>query len=116
MVGEINHNFSSINQMQGLKTSRKDDIESMVYLCSAMIKGLQWSKWVNGVKKDLKEVLMMKLWYVKQINPYLPKEFQIILNHARSLEFEGKPDYDSLRGLLNGVKNKLVDPRPYWDW
>lgn len=87
-----------------------------MYISSAMITVLPWIKLLHGVKSDLKEVELMKLLQVKQINPHLPKEFQIILNHARALKFGDRPDYDSLRGLLQNIKAKLENSSPYWDW
>lgn len=92
IIGSIN--FCSINIHNNIEPSRRDDIESCVYILLNMLFGdLEWfdNKNINEVKK-----LKIKLLDLDEV----PQFIKIMLYYCRSMKFEEKPDYIYLINLL----------------
>ena len=96
--------YCSINVMNGVEQSRRDDLESagyvMIYLSSK--KGLPWK---TTKTMNLRE----KFVYIKKIKnettdeklcENLPKAFLDYMKYVKKLKFEEDPDYNYLRGLF----------------
>lgn len=101
--------YSSINALQRMTTSRRDDVESLAYVMIYFLKGrLPWQQVgkANNVtaitaKQRKERVLEMKMSIpVEELCGGLPIEFISFLVHCRNLKFEEKPNYSMLRRLL----------------
>ena len=113
--------YASINALKGFEQSRRDDMESLGYVLTYLIKGnLPW----QGIAAKTKEEKYAKILN-KKINVTSekllknePKELMDYLNYCKNLKYEDEPDYDYLTGLFkNIITNKLKDKIDYlYDW
>jgi serine/threonine protein kinase len=104
-------NFVSINVHKGIEPSRRDDLESCIYIFIYMLKGnLSWFK-----LNDLNEVYALKRKIQYDIT--LPSFLKEIINYIRSIDFEIKPDYEYLISILNLTlrSNNLINNNEY-EW
>lgn len=92
IIGSVN--FCSINIHNNIEPSRRDDLESCIYVILTMLLGkLEWFD-----KNNLTEILELKL-KILSIDD-VPSFIKIMLYYIRSMEFDEKPDYDYLKNLL----------------
>lgn len=103
IIGSVN--FVSLNIHNLIEPSRRDDLESCIYIILTMLFGkLEWF-----TKRDINEINKLK----KNISTLdeVPSFIKIMLYYIRSLKFDEKPDYDYLINLMvkefnnNGFKN-----------
>ena len=98
-------NFVSINIHQGIEPSRRDDLESCIYIISYMLLGnLEWLQCI-----DLNKVYGLKIAFVKcNILPAFIKEMLI---YIRSVDFEETPNYNYLINIMELTlhANGLID-------
>jgi len=87
-------NFVSLNIHYNIEPSRRDDIESCIYVILTMLFGRL--EWFN--KTNLNEIAQLK----KQIISIddVPSFIKIMLYYVRSMKFDEKPDYDYLINLM----------------
>ena len=112
--------YASINALKGCEQSRRDDLEAIGYVLIYFLKGsLPW----QGLKINRKEDRYKKIYEKKkdtsaeELCKDLPKEFEEYVKYTRNLDFESKPDYDFLRGLLRNVLEKNHFEYDYFfDW
>jgi len=91
------NNFVSLNIHNRIEPSRRDDVESCIYIILYMYFGeLEWFKITN--EKDI-----YKLKYELTNNEDVPSFIKIMLYYVRELKFEEKPDYDYLIELMEKV-------------
>lgn len=95
--------YSSINRHLGLTPSRRDDLESLVYVIVYLVKGrLPWQGVIvqpGQICED--EVLKVKqATTLKALCEGLPRPFVKFVKHVRSLGFRDKPNYKYLRSIL----------------
>eukprot|EP00826_Nyctotherus_ovalis_P055755 TRINITY_DN7439_c0_g1_i10.p1 TRINITY_DN7439_c0_g1~~TRINITY_DN7439_c0_g1_i10.p1 ORF type:complete len:225 (+),score=50.62 TRINITY_DN7439_c0_g1_i10:371-1045(+) len=126
MTGTVR--YASVNTHLGAEQSRRDDIESLLYVLVYFAKGtLPWQD-IKAVEKKLKYTRVME---VKMTVPpevlckgmpskllVLPiEEFVTLFYYIKSLRFEALPDYEHIRDLLNkiNVDIKLYNKRLF-DW
>lgn len=97
--------FASINNHLGIEQSRRDDLESLAYVFIYLLCGsLPWHVPDNASRKPtLKAMLKKKMASPDVLCHSCPNEFGIFLNYARTLQFDGKPDYTYLRHLFHNV-------------
>jgi serine/threonine protein kinase len=87
--------FMSINVHNYIEPSRRDDIESVIYLLVCLYYGsLQWIKETDPIK-----ILLLKEELIHN-HSFL---FYEVLLYIRSLEFSDNPDYNYLIYLLNNI-------------
>lgn len=103
VVGSIN--FVSLNVHNSIEPSRRDDIESCIYVILTMLLGkLEWF-----CKTNIDEIVLLKKQIL--ICKSVPDFIKNMLQHARTLAFKETPDYDYLMDLmkkefrLNGFAN-----------
>lgn len=103
IIGSLN--FVSLNIHNLIEPSRRDDIESCIYIMLTMLFGkLEWFE-----KTDINEIYNLKLQI--SIIPEVPSFIKIILCYIRSISFDERPDYDYIINLMvkefniNGYKN-----------
>ena len=95
--------FASVYTHLGCEQSRRDDLESLFYILIYLGTGsLPW----KGLKAKGKKEKYSKILYKKmnisneELLKGLPQEFMTFLQSVRDLQFEQKPDYNYLKGLL----------------
>jgi serine/threonine protein kinase len=92
-------NFVSINVHKGIEPSRRDDIESCIYIIIYMLLSkLEWDKETDSKKMCLKkEQLTNTHQQTHEIKENQIPEFIIqLLTYVRSLEFTESPDYNNI--------------------
>jgi serine/threonine protein kinase len=104
-------NFVSLNVNNLIEPSRRDDIESGVYVILTMLFGkLEWFG-----KTDINEIISLK---TKIINVYeVPLFIKKILYYLRSMGFDEKPDYDYIINLMiQEFNNNLFTNNDKFEW
>ena len=95
--------YASINSHNGLEQGRRDDIESLCYIVIYLAKGTL--PWMNLYAED-KQVKYELIKQSKVNNSTrtlcfgLPEAFRLVLEHAKALKFEEKPNYDLIQNLI----------------
>ena len=108
--------YVSLFTHYGIEQSRRDDIEGIAYNLIYLAKGkLPWQGVKTKNKKEKhKKIMESKVAYTPDILcKNLPEEFKNLLNYARELEFEKKPDYKSIQLLF---KNYIVKNGGIMNW
>ena len=91
IVGSLN--FVSINVHNYIEPSRRDDIESCIYVILTMLFGdLEWFK-----ETDINKIALLKR---NIINDDIPIFIKKMLIYIRSIEFTTTPDYDYIISLM----------------
>ena len=114
--------YASINALNGLTQSRRDDLEAVGYVLMYFLRGkLPW----QGLRVKNKEDRYHKIMEIKkETSPSLlchgyPKEFKKYVEYTRNLEYEQDPDYEMLKDLFKTVlvNNKISKDNFYvYDW
>ena len=92
IVGSLN--FVSINVHNHIEPSRRDDIESCIYVILTMLFGdLEWFK-----ETDINKIALLKRNIVN--DDKIPIFIKKMLNYIRSIEFDATPDYDYIISLM----------------
>ena len=93
-------NFVSINVHKCIEPSRRDDVESCIYIILNMFVGrLEWFG-----ETDVYKIIRMKSELTQQ--PDLPSFIKHMLQYVRQLKFDEKPDYQLLLGILIDLFNE----------
>ena len=104
--------YISMNTHQGLEQSRRDDLESLIYIIVYFIKGnLPW----QGVKYKTKSEKYNNIYEIKKkssekgggLFDSLPPEFQIIMDYILELDFTEKPNYSMIKKIIELMLTKL---------
>ena len=114
--------YASINALNGLTQSRRDDLEAVGYVLIYFLKGkLPW----QGLRLKNKEDRYHKIMEIKrdtspaQLCHGFPKEFKKYVEYTRNLEYEDDPDYDMLKKLFQNILiNEKINKDNYYlyDW
>ncbi|CAM9751190.1 unnamed protein product [Chrysoparadoxa australica] len=112
--------YASLNNHRGHECSRRDDLESVVYMLMHFMNGsLPWVG-VQGVDGKAKNA---KIYQLKRQEPAFicqsfPREFVTLLAYCRGLGFEEEPDYKHCLDLLDKLQARKGDKRKLltWDW
>ena len=112
--------YGSINALNGQQQSRRDDMESLAYVWIFLMKGvLPWQDIVESSRtlKHRKIAQSKKSHTIQSLCFGLPQAFQTYLETVRNYEFEEKPDYEYLRGLMTqGLASINAHYDLKWDW
>ena len=114
--------YASINALNGLTQSRRDDLEAVGYVLMYFLRGkLPW----QGLRVKNKEDRYHRIMEIKkettpdELCRGFPKEFKEYIKYTRGLEYEQDPDYDMLKSLFKDIllsdKNYLENLYTY-DW
>lgn len=96
-------NFVSINVHKGIEPSRRDDVESCIYIMIYMLFGkLSWSK-----ETDLKNMCLKKEQLTNLEKPLIPEFLKQLLIYVRTLAFDECPDYDEIIKVFDTVYKDL---------
>eukprot|EP00826_Nyctotherus_ovalis_P063956 TRINITY_DN9376_c0_g1_i10.p1 TRINITY_DN9376_c0_g1~~TRINITY_DN9376_c0_g1_i10.p1 ORF type:complete len:222 (-),score=56.51 TRINITY_DN9376_c0_g1_i10:468-1133(-) len=104
--------YASINAHIGISQSRRDDLESLLYVLIYLLRRrLPW----QGIRGCTKKEKQSKIMNVKISTPVellckgLPKQLCSLLYYVRGIKFEDKPNYDYFReNLLRLVPSQLI--------
>ena len=90
--------FISINIHNLLEPSRRDDLESFVYILLYLYYDkLEWNENYSEEEEKNDNMKLMKINIIKKKE--LPNVFLLMLNYIRNLEFNEEPNYDYLINL-----------------
>ena len=104
--------YISMNTHQGFEQSRRDDLESLIYIIIYFIKGeLPW----QGIKYKTKSEKYSKILEIKkkstikggELCESIPAEFQTIIDYIIGLEFTEKPNYSMIKNIIEMILAKL---------
>jgi serine/threonine protein kinase len=101
IIGTLN--FVSLNIHNYIEPSRRDDIESCIYIILTMLLGnLEWFNETNVHK-----IILLKQNIVETNK--VPEFIKNILRYVRTIEFDEAPNYDYIIDVLKGefLKNVL---------
>jgi serine/threonine protein kinase len=109
--------YASINALNGLTQSRRDDLEAVGYVLMYFLRGkLPW----QGLHMKNKEDRYHKIMEIKmETTPHVlckgfPEEFEQYVDYSRNLKYEDDPDYKYLKNLFSNI---LKDDTEYlYDW
>jgi serine/threonine protein kinase len=112
--------YASINALNGLTQSRRDDLEAVGYVLIYFLRGkLPW----QGIPVQNKEMRYKKILEKKmstspeELCEGFPNQFTEYIKYTRNLNYEENPDYDYLKNLFIKMLNSDgfgVDC--YYDW
>lgn len=113
--------YASINTHIGIRQSRRDDLESILYVLFYFMNGeLPWQGIRAKTKSEKKQKIKFKKQTVRmdELCKFELKEMTTLLNYVKNLKFEEKPDYSYIRSLLKAMMgNKAYDLSKYeWEW
>lgn len=100
IIGTLN--FVSLNVHKSIEPSRRDDVESCIYVIIYLV--------LNGQLPWLLEKDMQKIVYLKEQltnNEMVPTFIKEMLNNTRQLAFLSEPDYSFLIAILEGELNRV---------
>ena len=96
-------NFVSVNVHKGLEPSRRDDVESCIYIMIYMLFGkLFWDK-----ETDIKNVCFTKEQLTNVEKTIIPGFLKRILNYVRTLKFDECPNYDEIIRIFDTVYKEM---------
>ena len=112
--------YASINALNGLTQSRRDDLEAVGYVLLYFLRGkLPW----QGLHVKNKEERYHRIMEIKietkpsQLCKGFPKEFEEYVEYTRKLEYEQDPDYDYLKNLFYIIlKDNKNNSEILYDW
>jgi serine/threonine protein kinase len=92
-------NFVSINVHKGVEPSRRDDLESCIYIMIYMLFGkLFWDKEI-----DSKNMCFKKEQLTNSEKPLIPDFLKQLLIYVRALDFDECPDYNEIIKVFDTV-------------
>jgi serine/threonine protein kinase len=97
VIGSVN--FVSLNVHGGIEPTRRDDLESCIYIILNMLVGkLEWFE-----QSDINTIIKMKKELLNQED--VPPFIKIMLHYIRDMNYDDSPDYQYLINLMNKVFN-----------
>ena len=112
--------YASINALQGYEQSRRDDLESAMYVLMFFLRGnLPWQNIKIKGKKDKYAKICNKKKEVssKELGMNFPSEFAEILDYFKILGYTETPDYEMCMKKMLNVIAKANETFDYiYDW
>ena len=91
-------NFISINMHNRLSLSRRDDLESMVYVLIYLFLPLE--TWKEIFKEDLNDISLVKAKTELLANPDIHNSLKELLQYCINLDYEEAPNYEDMKQIL----------------
>jgi len=118
LIGTVR--FASINAMEGLSQSRRDDLESMGYMLIYFLKGrLPWQDFMikNKEERYSKIKQRKKNIDIKELCRDCPDEFAQYITYVKNLKFDEEPNYIYIKNLFLNILHKSGNKFDYfYDW
>ena len=111
--------YASINNHEGKEQSRRDDLESLMYVLIYFAKGsLPWQGLEQSKKSKYGKVRTVKKnTSAAKLCAGLPSEFETALTYIRSLQFEDTPNYALLQsGFISVCTAMSIKRDGMYDW
>ena len=112
--------YASINALQGYEQSRRDDLESAMYVLMFFLRGnLPWQNIKIKGKHDkyLKNCNKKKENSSKELGKNFPSEFAELLEYFKNLGYTEDPDYEMcLKKMLNVLERENATFDYVYDW
>jgi serine/threonine protein kinase len=111
--------FASFNSSYGREQSRRDDLESLMYMLIYFAKGsLPWQnlKRPKSRKDKHAHLAQKKQEHAQGLCTGLPLEFASALKYCSELGFEADPDYAHLRGMFRRCYLRHSSKGDAFDW
>ena len=115
--------YVSINTHKGIEQSRRDDIESSLYIITYFLNGkLNWDGIKCKTKEEKIQKIMEKKEEFKNNKEYkkLPQTFSQIFQYVYHIGFEEKPNYEYIFGIINKGLEQFEGESNYektlYDW
>ena len=110
--------YASINALNGLTQSRRDDLEATGYVLLYFLRGkLPW----QGIHVRNKDDRYHKIMEIKmnttpeELCQGFPKQFENYIRYCRNLEYTENPEYNYLKKLFNEVLKGYSENLFDWD-
>ncbi len=110
--------YAGLNTHLGVRQSRRDDLESIMFILIYFLKSeLPWQGVKAKTKSEKKRKIMRKKKAVNNIDlcENLPKEFNICLDYIREIKFDEKPNYKYICSLLLRVRDENTRSDLEWN-
>ena len=112
--------MTGIYTHQGIEQTRRDDLESLIYILIYLSRGeLPWMGIKASEKRKKYELIATKKLNISNSELFhdLPKEYEQIYIYIRSLKYNEKPDYEYLRAQIRSLLIKYHYDYDYiYDW
>jgi serine/threonine protein kinase len=102
--------YASLNSHNGIKQSRRDDLESMIYILIYFLKGkLPWQDIRAKNKEERYKIIQQKKSKisVESLCQDLPVEFAELLKYVKMMKFDARPVYYKFYFTFQNIINKL---------
>ena len=104
-------NFVSLNIHNHIEPSRRDDLESCIYIMLSMLFG----KLVWFDKSDLNDIYNLKEQII--LSEEVPTFIKILLNYVRKMKFDETPDYNYIINIIiETFKTNLFENNDKFEW
>jgi serine/threonine protein kinase len=104
-------NFVSLNIHNHIEPSRRDDLESCIYIMLTMLFG----KLVWFDKSNLNDIYKLKEQII--LIEEVPTFIKILLNYVRKMKFDETPDYNYIINvIIETLKNNLFENDNKFEW
>ena len=108
--------FCSLNTLNGIRASRRDDAEALGYVLVYLLTGKL--PWVSGPRRSMRDIRQVRSRIgLQEVCAGVDLEFQTYLEACQSLRFDEKPNYSLFRQLFSSLakrKNIIIDWK--YDW
>jgi serine/threonine protein kinase len=109
IVGSLN--FVSLNIHNYIEPSRRDDLESCIYIMLTMLLGkLAWfdKSNINDIYKLKEQIILLE---------EVPSFIKILLNYVRKMKFDETPDYNYIiNAIIETFKSNLFENDDKIEW
>ena len=98
--------YASVNSLRGYEMSRRDDLESFIYMIMFFImKKLPWQdiKGKTKVETCLKILEMKSTFNIDDYKIIFPNEIIKIFKYIKRLKFEEEPNYSFIKNLFKSI-------------
>jgi len=104
-------NFVSLNIHNHIEPSRRDDLESCIYIMLTMLFG----KLVWFDKSNLNDIYKLKEQII--LSEEVPHYIKIVLKYVRNLKFDETPDYNYIINvIIETFKHNLFENNDNFEW
>lgn len=111
--------YASVNSHIGIRLSRRDDLESLMYMIIFLAKGmLPWHTKgkVNNNRKWQVVFAQKRAILDEELFFGLPKQLQQIFSYVKNLKFDEKPNYAFIRDVIQNIRNEYSLKSKNFDW
>jgi len=112
--------YASINALNCLTQSRRDDLEAVGYVLMYFLRGrLPWQGIpVRNKEERYKKIMEKKMsTSAEDLCKGFPRQFTDYINYTRNLTYEQDPDYDYLKNLfITTLNDQGFNIDCYYDW